>query len=101
MKRFRFGDSRSSVIIEEIAMKISTILKVIIVVAVFGIVFTHSLSLPDPEGVLGNSSTKIFHTLDCKNLRTGSEPEDTQMLFFANRDRAIEAGYKPCEICEP
>lgn len=82
-------------------MKISTVLKVIIVIAIFGIVFTHSLSLPDPESVLGNSATKIFHTLDCKNIRTGSEPEDVQMLLFNSRDKAIEAGYKPCEICEP
>lgn len=82
-------------------MKTSTILKAIIVVAVFGIVFMHSLSLPEPDKVLGNSSTKIFHALDCKNIRTGSEPEDVQMLLFDNRDEATKAGYKPCEVCEP
>ena len=82
-------------------MKISTILKVVIVVAVFLIVFMHSLSLPEPDKVLGNSTTKIFHVLDCKNIRTGSEPEDVQMLLFDNRDAAIKAGYKPCEVCDP
>ena len=82
-------------------MKISTILKVIIVIVIFWIAFTHSLTLPEPDAVLGNSTTKIFHTLDCKNIRTGSEPEDMQMFLFDNRDAAIKAGYKPCEVCEP
>lgn len=82
-------------------MKISTILKVIIAVAIFGIVFMHSLSLPEPDAVLGNSATKIFHVLNCKNIRTGSESAEVQMLLFDNRDEAIKAGYKPCEVCEP
>ena len=82
-------------------MKISTILKAVIVVAIFLIVFMHSLSLPEPDKVLGNSTTKIFHTLDCKNIRTGSEPEDMQMFLFDSRDEAIKAAYKPCEVCDP
>ena len=83
-------------------MKISTVLKVVIVVAVFLIVFMHSLSLPEPDSVLGDSTTKIFHTLDCQNLRAGlDETSGGQMLLFSSRDKAIEAGYKPCEVCDP
>ena len=83
-------------------MKISTILKIVIVVAVFLIVFMHRLSLPDPDRVLGNSTTKIFHTLDCQNCRAGlDKTSGGQMLLFYSRDEAIKAGYKPCEICEP
>ncbi len=83
-------------------MKISTILKIVVVVAVFWIAFTHSLSLPEPDSVLGNSTTKIFHTLDCKNIRAGlDKTSGGQMLLFTSRDKAIEAGYEPCEVCDP
>lgn len=83
-------------------MKISTILKIVIVFAVFWMVFTHSLTLPEPDAVLGDSTTKVFHTLDCQNLREGlDKTSEGQRLLFSSRDKAIKAGYKPCEVCEP
>lgn len=45
---------------------------------------------------IGNKNSRKFHTLDCSYL-----PFLENRVYFAVRVDAIDAGYDPCEKCNP
>jgi methylphosphotriester-DNA--protein-cysteine methyltransferase len=47
---------------------------------------------------IGNQQTKVFHTTNCRFI-----PEIQQKVNFANRQAALDAGYRPDEsnACDP
>lgn len=45
---------------------------------------------------IGNAGSKIFHMENCTNL-----PAEKNRINFADRQRAVEQGYKPCGNCKP
>lgn len=50
------------------------------------------------EHYIGNRDDRTFHEPNCreaKKLTTANE------VYFATRDEAIDAGYRPCKICRP
>ncbi|MGM0597690.1 MAG: Ada metal-binding domain-containing protein [Myxococcota bacterium] len=44
----------------------------------------------------GNTSSHVFHDPDCRYFDCKN-----CVKFFYTREQAIEAGYKPCGICNP
>ncbi|MCB2228309.1 MAG: hypothetical protein KQH53_16635 [Desulfarculaceae bacterium] len=52
---------------------------------------------PAPEGALkGNVKSKSFHQPGCRYY---DSPDCTAV--FAERQEALDAGYKPCKVCKP
>ena len=54
------------------------------------------------KGLLGgHRRTKVYGTMDCRValslLRRGFEPK--HRVFFADEERAIAAGFRPCGAC--
>ena len=47
---------------------------------------------------IGNSETKVFHTLDCGH---GKRIKKENRVYFKTRAEAIEAEYTPCKVCKP
>ena len=47
---------------------------------------------------VGNSSSGKFHYTDC---RWGKRIRADHRVYFETRDEAIEAGYTPCQVCQP
>ena len=45
---------------------------------------------------IGNINTKRLHLPTCSGL-----PQESNRIFFATRETAIETGYEPCGICKP
>jgi len=45
----------------------------------------------------GAATTKIY----CRAICTGRPPREANTIFFASRDRAEEAGFRPCLRCRP
>jgi hypothetical protein len=45
---------------------------------------------------VGNTESKIFHTQDCNFAQSKKCTE-----FFATKEDAVQAGYKPCSRCNP
>lgn len=45
---------------------------------------------------IGNTGSKIFHMENCTNL-----PAEKNRIIFADRQSAVEQGYKPCGNCKP
>jgi len=52
----------------------------------------------DTGGVeyIGNRNTKVFHLPTCGHL-----PAEKNRVYFNSRQAAIDAGYRPCKICNP
>ena len=47
---------------------------------------------------IGNANTHTFHRPDCSSVARMS---DKNKVTFSSREEAINAGYDPCEICNP
>lgn len=47
-------------------------------------------------GLLGNTGTRVFHSLDCKFSKSKKCTD-----IFDTREEAIQKKYKPCGICKP
>ncbi len=45
---------------------------------------------------IGNRNSQIFHRVDCGGL-----PQEQNRVYFDTRDKALNAGYKPCSYCNP
>lgn len=54
--------------------------------------------LAQPVIYIGNSGTKNFHCLSC---RQASGITDKNKVAFRSREEATRAGYAPCGICKP
>ncbi len=60
-----------------------------------GIIKTTS---PENAKYVGNRNSRIFHRLDCYHVKRTKE---TNKVYFADRKKAIKAGFRPCKICKP
>lgn len=47
---------------------------------------------------VGNARSGIFHTDDCRYVYRMNE---SNKVYFDDRDDAIDAGYRPCKVCQP
>ena len=47
---------------------------------------------------VGNRNSKVFHHLDCYCVKRMKE---TNKIYFANKEKAIKLGFRPCKICKP
>lgn len=54
--------------------------------------------LAQPILYIGNSGTKTFHCLSC---RQAANISTSNMVPFRSREEATRAGYQPCGICRP
>lgn len=45
---------------------------------------------------IGNKNSQIFHLPSCTSL-----PKGKNRVYFASRQEAINAGYRPCKRCDP
>lgn len=48
------------------------------------------------DGYIGNINSKKLHRPSCSKL-----PKESNRVYFATRDEAINSGYDPCKICHP
>ena len=60
----------------------------------------------DIPGTLGgHRKQKIFGRLDCPSalraIASGRGTYERNRLFFADRETAVAAGYRPCAVCLP
>lgn len=53
---------------------------------------------PGRAPLLSGMKTMVYHTRDCRYARDIS---DTELLGYANPDRAERAGRIPCAVCHP
>jgi len=51
-----------------------------------------------PESFVGNKNSHVFHTENCYSVEKMSEGN---MVYFNNREDAVNSGYSPCERCKP
>ena len=51
-----------------------------------------------PSGYIADPETKYFHRMDCPDAR---EVKPSIRQFFVTPFDALNAGYAPCEYCEP
>ncbi|MCE7700122.1 MAG: hypothetical protein K8E24_015280, partial [Methanobacterium paludis] len=47
---------------------------------------------------IGNSNTKVFHHASCRYV---SKMNSENKVSFNTRQDAINAGYRPCKVCDP
>ena len=47
---------------------------------------------------VGNARSHIFHNDDCYYV---TRMNDSNKVYFEDRDEAIDAGYRPCKRCQP
>jgi micrococcal nuclease len=45
---------------------------------------------------IGNVKSKVFHLPTCNTL-----PKEANRVYFATREEALAAGYRPCKRCKP
>lgn len=50
----------------------------------------------EPVEYIGNDSTMVFHTTDCRYSKSSK-----CTVVFKNRDEAVKQDYKPCGVCKP
>ena len=53
---------------------------------------------PTSEGYVASKNSAVFHKADCKSAAKISEKN---LVQYATRDEAIQAGKKPCHECNP
>ena len=53
---------------------------------------------PTSEGYVASKNSEVFHKADCKSAAKISEKN---LVHYATRDEAIQAGKKPCHECNP
>lgn len=54
--------------------------------------------VPFDATFIGNARSHIFHYADCRYVGRMSE---SNKVYFDDRDEAIDAGYRPCKVCQP
>jgi outer membrane biogenesis lipoprotein LolB len=47
---------------------------------------------------VGNARTHKLHYADCRYV---GEMNDSNKVYFEDRDEAIDEGYVPCKVCKP
>lgn len=47
---------------------------------------------------VGNARSHIFHTDNCYHI---DRMNDSNKVYFEDRQDAIDAGYRPCKDCQP
>ena len=47
---------------------------------------------------VGNSNSRVFHRENCGSV---TKMKEKNKVFFSSRDKAFDAGYKPCQRCNP
>ena len=52
--------------------------------------------MPAEGGYIGNTNSKKFHLPTCSSL-----PKETNAVYFATREEALNQGYEPCSRCHP
>lgn len=50
------------------------------------------------DNYIGNKNSKVYHTPDCSGAKSMSEKNK---VTFSSKEEAENAGYKPCNQCEP
>lgn len=61
--------------------------------------FAFSLTpLVSAADYVGNNNSMKFHYVDC---RLGKKIRADHRVDFDTRDEAIDAGYTPCQVCNP
>jgi hypothetical protein len=50
------------------------------------------------EGYVASQNSAVFHKSDCKSAAKISEKN---LVHYATRDEAVQAGKKPCAECKP
>lgn len=53
---------------------------------------------PTAEGYIASKNSGVFHRPDCKSAAKISAKN---IIRYASRDEAIQAGKKPCHECKP
>ncbi len=51
---------------------------------------------PTEASYIGNVNSKIYHRADCSSL-----PQESNRVFFADKQEAEDAGYEGCSRCHP
>ncbi len=59
---------------------------------------TDPATTPIAGGFVASSRSQVFHRADCKSAAKISE---RNLVHYATRDEAIQAGKKPCAECQP
>ncbi|RDV83043.1 nuclease [Ammonifex thiophilus] len=57
-----------------------------------------STSKGGEAGYIGNARSKVFHRPDCE---WAQKIAPHNRVEFRSREEALEAGYRPCEVCNP
>ena len=52
--------------------------------------------MPQYINFLGDPSSRVYHTLDCKLA-----PSRSKAVFFDSPTAAERAGFRPCAVCKP
>ena len=47
---------------------------------------------------VGNAHTHKFHYSDCRYV---DQMNDSNKVYFDDRDEAVNEGYVPCKVCRP
>lgn len=50
------------------------------------------------KSLCGNKNSKVFHSADCGSV---SKMKEENKVYFENRNKFINNGYKPCGTCKP
>ena len=48
------------------------------------------------RGYIGNKTSKVFHLPTCSHL-----PNQENQIVFTTKNKAVNEGYRACEICKP
>ena len=77
-------------------------------IIIFSILFTTALVLttitnlyfihPPDSHYLGNSSSHIFHTMECSY---GDKIKEENRVYFNSIAEALAQKYRPCKVCNP
>ena len=82
-------------------MKKHLVLGTVLILAFIGtalVASTSSANQDEHYKYVGNSDTKVFHTLDCGH---GKKIKEENRVYFETRNEAIEKGYRACKVCKP
>ena len=55
-------------------------------------------AVPTSDGYVASKNSAVFHKADCESAAKISEKN---LIHYATRDEAIQAGKKPCHECNP
>lgn len=72
--------------------------KIILTLAAATAFIVSAAPIVNAADYVGNSSSGKFHYTDC---RWGKKIRADHRVYFETRDEAVEAGYIPCQVCQP